>query len=813
MAVGDWIGLREETGGLMPTTSFANVPFEGTGSEYHSGTGFTYNSGTDDVTVADAGHYFVAYWFHVEADDDRLNIQARVTVDGTESPGSRATGYAGAALSAADINCMVNGTCIVRTTAASSEIAVQWRRDTVDGGTSPPGSVDSQSGVVIVRLPDAGDAEYGYYTKNADAQTFDATSVSDATWATTTLETDTAVIEKQAGNSAIRCKDAGLYLVSYGLTFEGGSNVRTSRHAFGRIAGLSPFFPGSASWTQIRSDSSSGSRYGSLNGAFLYEIGSGSEPDDIAIAATRHAKTEAAGTISNTDLTVNGLQVCRLPSRVKGAIYEDTTAGQDVSATPPVDLNLFRTTNHQDTPPFASPDNTNLNVGNVDAIIGASAVVLRGTETATARLSRGLRFEIEGVDSDDGVSGSHMRGDQGSAGIFITAYNPCAAFDFSADDTVNIETIDFGSDGHTSDLTGGGARNGVWAVSIDSLAVTSADTDLVSTPSATVSFDAETDGEAIFAASGALFATLVGSAGAPASQEADWLPAASLTASFATESLSSSAITGAKVPIFIPASYADGATVLTATTAAATAGPELMFKDRRSEFYRTQDAVATVSANIDLGQNRSITSLAVLDIEGPANLEIKLSAYAADSEAALTAGPRDELAVLILIPLLVDNSRHFLYWSETPINRRYLRIVVQHTGNPVQQMGWSRVMLGGEWRPEEGISVGSGLVTPGSASEVTEAVSGSRFVRHLYRRRRASPSFEVEDEAYLGDLWDLLAFSGSNRPLYYCQDASVDITNQLELNKQSVYGLVPDQSLVTARFARQYEVGFDLEEF
>ena len=800
----------------MPTTSFANVPFEGTGSEYHSGTGFTYNAGTDDVTVADAGHYFVAYWFHVEADDDRLNIQARVTVDGTEAPGSRATGYAGAALSAADINCMVNGTCIVRTTAASSEIAVQWRRDTVDGGTSPPGSVDSQSGVVIVRLPDADDAEYGYYTKNADAQTFDATSVSDATWATTTLETDTAVIEKQAGNSAIRCKDAGLYLVSYGLTFEGGSNVRTSRHAFGRIAGLSPFFPGSASWTQIRSDSSSGSRYGSLNGAFLYEIGSGSEPDDIAIAATRHAKTEAAGTISNTDLTVNGLQVCRLPSRAKGAIYQDSTAGQDVSATPPVDLNLFRTTNYQDNPPFARPDNTNLNVGNVDAIIGASAVVLRGTETSTERLSRGLRFEIEAVDSDDGVSGSHMRGDQGAAGIFITAYNPCAAFDFSADDTVNIETIDFGSDGHTSDLTGGGARNGVWALSIDSLIVTAANSDLQSSPSATVSFVGETDGEAIFAASGALFSTLVGAAGSPSVQESDWLPAANLTATFVA--LSEGAVSGpcrgaGKVPIFIPASYTDGATTLTATTAAATAGPELMFRDRRSEFYRTQDNVATVSANIDLGQNRSITSLAVLDIHGPPTLEVKLSAYAADSEAALTAGPRDELAVLILVPILVDNSRHFLYWSQTPINRRYLRIVAQHTGNPVQQMGWSRVMVGGEWLPDTGVLVGSDLVTPSSASEITEVVSGSRFVRHLYSRREAAPSVKVKDSTYVGDLWDLLAFSGSNRPVYYCQDVTLPIVDQEPINKQSVYGLIPEGGVVTADTALYYEMQIEIEEY
>lgn len=269
--------------------------------------------------------------------------------------------------------------------------------------------------------------------------------------------------------------------------------------------------------------------------------------------------------------------------------------------------------------------------------------------------------------------------------------------------------------------------------------------------------------------------------------------------------------------ILIDSQWTDVATTLSNTAAGANSGPENTLTDRRGEFFRTASNANFAFINYDLGLVRAITSVVVMDAVAPLTVEHEVRVFAADSEAALTAGPRDTIASVTVLPT-VDGFRHLVAWSATPFNRRFLRVVLADPalGAATQQLGWSKIRVGGEFRPDPGALVGSDLVTPGSESEVTETEAGSQFVRHLFTRRRASVSLNLDSPQVNGQLYDLLAFTGSNRPVVYAQDVSLDITDpptQQLSAKQLIYGRFPNPQGYRAESGGRATITLDIEEW
>lgn len=275
---------------------------------------------------------------------------------------------------------------------------------------------------------------------------------------------------------------------------------------------------------------------------------------------------------------------------------------------------------------------------------------------------------------------------------------------------------------------------------------------------------------------------------------------------------------------FVGVGWTDAAVVGNSTASGTNAPAENLLTDRRSEFWRTSSNVNFAFAHFDLGEIQPVNTVGLIDVFGPSTEDVLVTVWVADTEAELTTGPRTSFGFDHLVPLLADGSRQFLHSrlmsGASPVNARWVRIVVEHGTTAVQPLGASRLVVGGpgsEFIPPHGVLVGSDVVTPSSRSEVTETDAGSVFVRHLYTRRTAGPRITFDRDTYLGDLWDLLAFSGSNRPILFAQQADLDYgaatLNAQQVSKQMIYGRLPNPNGIRGEFATHSTLTLELEEW
>jgi hypothetical protein len=267
-------------------------------------------------------------------------------------------------------------------------------------------------------------------------------------------------------------------------------------------------------------------------------------------------------------------------------------------------------------------------------------------------------------------------------------------------------------------------------------------------------------------------------------------------------------------PIFIRAGYTDAATIDSSTTSAASAPASNLLTDRRGEFWRTSSAVTTCFAIIDLGALKDVTGVAVIDVEGPETIETTVQIRGADTAAGCVSAPELDNGGDV-VPRLVTGKRQISFYDGTTYNIRYIRIDISFSGT-AQVLGAGRVMIDDAYVPGNFLSPDSRIVTPGSASDVTETDAGGEFIRHLYTRAVAEPVMLFSRDEYHGDdgLWDLLAFTGTNRPLVFVQDAQLDYgANSTRLSKGILYGRITEQNGVRYEFGDEYGVGLPMTEY
>ena len=456
-AVGD-IGIWvDQDGGLTATETFAKIPFEGTGNEVRNDGGYTYNTSTDDVTIADAGNYLILYFMRQDNTNVRIQIQTRVTLNGTALAGSYGYGYS---RNNNNDELYARGAALALNVSADDEIAVEWRRDTDNGQV---GTVAGVSELMIVRLPDDADAAYGHYG-TPDASGLGGTTYADTSGWDVIRETDTSVIELQAGGSDIRLKPTDTnFLIIYGLAIDSHTgNNRTQR--IGRAVSGSTGIPQSHSYSYLRDQDT---EYGSLYSMFLYRTSNADE--DISIQAQRGNAVNDNGAAMMTGANEAGIFVMELPSSAEVFISEDGTGNQVISGGGAItDLNLMRTVDHNDSGSFTQESTSTMQVEqDMDMLATASCQTDRTDEASGTRFTVGARFEIEGTDQTRGQHGTYTRGNQGTHDTFNGSVNPAGIFTVSTNDSVQVETYDDGDNGASDTTTA--STCGFGALNLDTL--------------------------------------------------------------------------------------------------------------------------------------------------------------------------------------------------------------------------------------------------------------------------------------------------------------------------------------------------------
>ncbi|MEZ4210655.1 MAG: hypothetical protein R3B38_03035, partial [Patescibacteria group bacterium] len=405
----------------------------------------------------ETGRYLVMYLIRGNTThNNRAVFKGRVTVNTAPIEGSYGTDYV---RNNGNDEFYVRGYAILDIT-SGDDIAIEWTRDS--GSGSPAGTLTAGiSELMIVRLPDTSSTTYSHYSDSSDTASYGSSSWASLSWNTTEEETDTSVIEKQAGNTSIRLKKVAKYLVIYSVPFTLSSSSRTQRISQATLAGTA--LEQSHSYTYLRD---SNNEFGAPSAMFI--VNNTSANQDLSI----QVQLGNADTASSVARTTNesGLFVMELPSTTETVLTYDGTGGQNVAGGGSnVTINYARTESQRDSASFTLPSITEVEVEkDADYLFMANIKITR-SGTSSKRLTRGARWELNGVDLTRGRHGTYLRGNQSTTDTYDGAFNPSMVIGLSANDRVEMEIFDAGDDGNSPNDTTVASEVAVNALNIGTL--------------------------------------------------------------------------------------------------------------------------------------------------------------------------------------------------------------------------------------------------------------------------------------------------------------------------------------------------------
>ena len=268
-------------------------------------------------TINEAGTYLVLYGIEADAatpTNIKINGQSRIIKNATEIPGSFASGFRqDNANPETVLKCQ-----FIENFAVNDTVEIQWR--IVNGSIRPLLSNVDATYIQFIKLNGSSATPYGFYTDGTDTQSFAGQTFVDVPWDTTTLESDSTVIEKQLGDTAIRLKETGRYLVCYSIPVVQGNNTRTQRIAHVTLGGTP--VNASQTMTYLRNILT---QYGNLVGFLL--INNTTPNQDLTIQVQR-GDAGNDGSISRT-IDVSGLFVMKLNEQTNIFLSHDSVGGED----------------------------------------------------------------------------------------------------------------------------------------------------------------------------------------------------------------------------------------------------------------------------------------------------------------------------------------------------------------------------------------------------------------------------------------------------------------------------------------------------
>ncbi|RLJ07139.1 MAG: hypothetical protein DRP16_04040, partial [Candidatus Aenigmatarchaeota archaeon] len=310
----------KETGGGQTFTSSSWTAFSWDTNEELDTDSFSHSGDTANITLKTAGHYLVTVNIHMQTSStNRTNAEMRLTLDGSEIPGTRTTAYLRGLNSTNDHNVVYAG--IIETSSANQVLNVECRREA--GATIT--TIGGNCGITIVKLPDY--ADYIRLTKTVN-QAVDGTD-DPITWNSEQEKDTNSFSHSTSTNSErITVQQAGdyLFLSSFYAYSSSSANVRLYPHWQWRKNGSKFSYGSSGKYNRGRNGALSS---GNALGIIAHNLSSG---DYIDVVNT----DESTGTNADCQFQANrvGLQGVNIDSLFDTTPPNNPTAcsGWDTSA-------------------------------------------------------------------------------------------------------------------------------------------------------------------------------------------------------------------------------------------------------------------------------------------------------------------------------------------------------------------------------------------------------------------------------------------------------------------------------------------------
>lgn len=461
---------REATAGDTITTSVTNLDWDTTVTE---GSGFS-KSGAD-ITLTDAGHYFVTYTIGYQGPTgggSRLGeIQARIDVNGTDLPVGRSTCSTDNRDSADQ--CWLSGAAFIETSGASQTVRIETYRTDSDGGGVT--RLANESGISILRVADTWD--FGRYQEAGGGQT-----ITSGTYASVNLDTndeqDSTFI--RAGDN-IDLGSTGHYLVTYNVHMVNTSGAQRGNDFRITVGGTE--VPGSRTSSYYISTDSKNDHVASWTGI----IENATAGNDLVLEG--RCNSEQCSNMATLGGAV-GITIAKLPDSADYIRLYEAGGGQAVDGT--TDPILWDTESEEDAGSFSHDTMSNTSRINIDQagdyLFLGSMYMDRSPLTNTSRMSPHWEWRENGSTIHQyGSFAKFNRGDNGTAGVGPSGASAALILN-GLTDTDYIELVNTDESSSTdSNATFIASRYAVQAVNIATLFPTDATVSSIGTQVATTS--------------------------------------------------------------------------------------------------------------------------------------------------------------------------------------------------------------------------------------------------------------------------------------------------------------------------------------
>lgn len=432
------------TGSVEPSTSFSKVNFD---TEIVNINGaFSDSSGTYTLPAGD--FLVIATMKYDDSSNGRVCPEGRVVYSGS---GTNAPIYgSGFSRNSNNRTAWVRATAYIHSASAGDTVSFEHRSDT---DTLTGGSVANYCHIQIINMtPNA----LLMANDSSDTGAYGGQTWNTITWDTQLASQGTSITK--SGNT-FTLKANKTYLVSYGISLANYTgSTRTQRVSKAQIGGSD--IPASFSYAYMRQSSD---EFGDIGNMFMYQTGGSDET--LELFAQRGQALSDGSVVRRVD--TSSVFILDVTGANFYSAY-DGTGGQLVTPTTDTALNLVR--DELNTATEFTKDSSSQLTCNTDGywIMGASAFVTNTAQSGGTRMTRGMKFIIDGVDQKVGESGSYQRNDQSSTDTWDMAMGVLGVYYLAGGNTVQFNSFDAGDDGNGNSSTVAN-KCGFWALDINSI--------------------------------------------------------------------------------------------------------------------------------------------------------------------------------------------------------------------------------------------------------------------------------------------------------------------------------------------------------
>jgi len=445
-----WLNVKlyaiyeNDVGSLIPTTSWVKVDFE---TEIENiNTSFSNSSG--DYSLPAGDFLVIATMKYEDTSNGRVCPEGRINYSGS---GVNAPIYgSGFSRNSGNKTSWIRSTAYIYNATAGDTIFFEHRSDSdlLSGG-----SIAEYCHIQIINMtPNAMLAA----KDSADTGAYAGTTWNTIQWDTQLATFGTGITK--VGNTFTLSANKD-YLISYGISLANYTgSTRTQRISKAVINSVD--VPQSFSYAYMRQSSD---EFGDIGNMFMYKTGGTDET--LELFCQRGSADNDGTVVRRVDTS------CVFILDVTGANYylaKDTTGNQLITVSSDLSLNLVETETITTVDLTKTSDSMLTCQAEGYWIMGSSAFVDNPAKSGSTRMTRGMKFVINGVSQKVGESGSYQRNDQSSTDTWNMAIGTLGIYHLIEADEIEFVSFDAGDDGNSQSYTVGN-QCGLWALDVNSI--------------------------------------------------------------------------------------------------------------------------------------------------------------------------------------------------------------------------------------------------------------------------------------------------------------------------------------------------------